>query len=208
MDSSAHLRSAVVGFVFFVAAALLLLSWLQRRDLAPLALWGLAFGVATGGTCWSPPAANLRLLVDRRRKYSDRGRLWAMWSGARLLDGRRLSILSAAWRGRRGLSLLSFAPGFFADSHGPRRSCLVPVNASYSVATAAELWRSRSDRLPSRWPAIALLLLHAAGAAIANSVRQPIRGARPGGLKAGHFRDLRIDAACDGRRLSIRQPCA
>ena len=42
---------------------------------------------------------------------------------------------------------------------GTALSCA--IGAGYTLAAAAELWRARDERLPSRNPALALLLLHA-----------------------------------------------
>jgi len=39
---------------------------------------------------------------------------------------------------------------------------MAAIGISYTLLTAWELWRSRGDNLHSRWPAIALLLMHAA----------------------------------------------
>lgn len=160
MDLTVPAAMAVIGFVFTVAAALLLLSWVQRRELAPLALWGLAFAAGAIGVLlaagrghisevWSIGVANLLIAAC----YG------ALWSGGRLLDGRRASI-PIALLGVAVWLVAFLIPGFFGDRTA-RAMLLVAVNVSYTVATAVGLWRARGDRLPSRWPAIALLLLHA-----------------------------------------------
>ncbi len=161
MEISAHAALAVVAFAFTVGGALLLLSWVQRRELAPLALWGLAFGAGAIGLslaaargqiadAWSIGVANILIAAA----YG------AIWSGGRLLDGKRASI-PIALLGVATWLVAFLIPGFFGNGTA-RATLLVVVNVAYTLATAAELWRARGDRLPSRWPAICLLLVHAA----------------------------------------------
>lgn len=160
MDITLPAALAVIGFVFLVAAGLLLLSWLQHRELTPLGLWGMAFGLGAAGVIlvsvrgevahvWSILVANVLIALG----YG------AIWSGARLFAGRRV-IVWAALGGAATWPAAAAVPGFYDDAVA-RAVLAVTVNATYTLAAAAELWRSRDDSLPSRWPAIALLLLHA-----------------------------------------------
>ncbi len=98
---------------------------------------------------WSIGAANLLIAAG----YG------AMWSGARVFDGRRPNL----WIGLGGVAVwlaAALIPGFYADPSA-RASLSFVVKFSYTLATVMELWRTRGDRLPSRWPAIVLLLGHA-----------------------------------------------
>jgi diguanylate cyclase (GGDEF)-like protein len=160
MDLSLPSALAVVGFVFFVAAALLLLSWLQRRDLVPLGLWGMAFALGAAGTVlvaargqipdvWSIVAANALIAAG----YG------TMWNGARLFDGRR-PLVWAALAGVAIWLVAMFIPRISGDP-AARASMMAAIGIVYTLATAVELWRTRSESLPSRWPAIVLLVLHA-----------------------------------------------
>ncbi len=154
----------VIGFVgvaFFLAAVLLLLSWLQQPDLAPLSLWSLGFGLAAAGALliaarghipdfWSIVVANALLAAA----YG------ALWSGARRLDGRP-ALAGWALAGVAVWLVAMLVP----EIHGDLRSRValkVATGVTYTLLTAFELWRSRGDGLPSRWPAIVVLLIHAA----------------------------------------------
>lgn len=160
---------ALVGFVFFVAAALLLLSWLQQRQYAPLGLWGLAFGLAAAGTLllavrgqlpdfWTIVVANALLAVA----YG------TMWCGARRFGGRR-TPLALALAGAIVWLVAMLDQSLYLEVTF-RSGLMTVVGCGYTLATAYELWRSRDARLPSRGPAIALLLVHA----LALPVRIPL----------------------------------
>lgn len=150
----------LVGFAFLVAAALLLLSYLQQRQLAPLGLWSLAFGLAALGTIllaargqildvWSTVLANSLLAAA----YG------VMWAGARRFDGRRGRPFAAM----AGVAvwLLAISDPRIYSSIPARTGIMACIGVVYTLLTVIELWRSRSDALPSRWPVIVLLLVHA-----------------------------------------------
>lgn len=160
MDFALPSALAVVGFVFFVAAALLLLSWAQRRDLAPLGLWGMAFALGAAGTILIATRGQipdyLSIIVANGLIAAGYG---AVWSGARLFDGRR-PLVGAALAGVAVWLLAMLIPAIYQNP--PARSVvMVSIGIVYSLATVTELWRSRDDGLPSRWPAIILLIAHA-----------------------------------------------
>jgi diguanylate cyclase (GGDEF)-like protein len=150
----------LVGFAFLVAAALLLLSYLQQRHLAPLGLWSLSFGLGATGTIllamrgqvpdfWSILVANALVAAA----YG------AMWAGARRFDGRG----GRPWAAIAGVAVWLAAmqvPEFYA-APTVRSALMAAIGIGYTVLTVIELWRSRGDGLPSRWPAIVLLLVHA-----------------------------------------------
>lgn len=151
----------LVGFAFLIAAALLLLSYLQQRQLAPLGLWSLSFGLAAIGTIliaargqipdvWSTILANSLLAAA----YG------IMWAGARSFDGRR--SLPLAGMAGVGVWLLAIGDPGIHDSYAARSAIMAAIGIVYTLLTVFELWRSRSDGIPSRWPVIVLLLVHAA----------------------------------------------
>jgi len=172
MEISLPLALSLIGFVFLVAAGLLLMTWAQRRELAPLGLWGLAFGLAAIGSAlvagrghiadaWSIVIADVLIAAA----YA------AMWSGARLFGGRPL----LPWAASVGIVLAlvaTLSPGIGTDA-SLRAMVMVGIGIAYTLATAAEIYRSRRDDLPSRWPAVLLLLVHAA----ALPTRVPLVGA-------------------------------
>jgi diguanylate cyclase (GGDEF)-like protein len=83
-----------------------------------------------------------------------------MWSGARVFEGRK-PLVVAAVAGAAAWLLTILSPDFYAWP-AARASLMTTIGIVYTLLTAMELWRARGDRLHSRWPAIALLVLHAA----------------------------------------------
>ena len=81
-----------------------------------------------------------------------------LWTAARLFEGRaprpHLALIGGlVW-------LLACALPAFRDSLGARVVLACVVYGGYMLAAAGELWRGRDEPLLSRWPAIALLVLH------------------------------------------------
>jgi diguanylate cyclase (GGDEF)-like protein len=151
----------VSAFALTVAGALLLISWLQHRKLTALALWGVAFAMGAVATfliaernnipdIWSILAANAVLAAA----YG------MMWSGARLFESRRPSVVAAA-AGVAAWLIACAIPTFYATPTA-RAVLMTGIGITYTLLTVYELWRVRGDGLLSRWPAIILLTLHAA----------------------------------------------
>lgn len=161
MDLGLPTAAAILGFALAVASALLLISWLQHRTLPALGLWGLAFGlgcVAIG-------------LIGARGRISDLLSIvvantflalgyGVMWSAARKFDGRE-AIIAAALAGAIVWVAAMAIPVWYASPVG-RASLMMLIGMVYTLLTAFELWSARESGLPSRWLAVALLLLHAA----------------------------------------------
>jgi diguanylate cyclase (GGDEF)-like protein len=149
----------VSAFTLALASALLLFSWLQHRSITALVLWATSFALGAVATAlhaaqhtdvpdfWPAFASNVTLAVG----YG------LLWSGARLYDSRRISIL-AAIAGALIVMLL------FTSVYGTpvyRSALMCCVGVTYTLLTAWELWRGRGDQLNSRLAIIALLLFHA-----------------------------------------------
>jgi len=149
------------GLVGTTAGVLLLFFWLHDRRVAALALWGSAFVLVSLGSA----------LVVTRANAAD---VWSsqvgpvmtltgyglMWCGARSFEGRSLhfplAVLGAVvW-------LAAMQVDAFVGAPALRMRLSSATIVIYSLATAAEYWRARDPGLISRWPAIALLLVHAA----------------------------------------------
>ncbi len=164
----------IAVFVCAVAGLLLLLSWLQSRNVRALALWassliigsiGVALIAARGdiSNTWSIAVANAILAVAY-------GMLWA---GVRNFNGRATStplVLAGAviW-------LVACQIEAFFTSPQARTALMSAVVASYSLLSAWELWRGRREGLMFRVPVILLLLVHTAFFV----VRIPLAGALP-----------------------------
>ena len=151
---------AVTAFITVISGALMLFAWLQNRSEPALALWGLGYLIGTvGGAClvrsssdvptWSICAGNALLCCA----YG------TMWAGARSFEGRRprLSLVvagAAIW-----IAACQF-PSFY-QSNDARVALACVIFASYSLLCAREMWFPRDCELMSRWPTLALAVIHA-----------------------------------------------
>lgn len=152
---------AITVFTPALAGSLLLLSWLQHRSIAALALWGTGFITASLATA---------LIIVGRGTIPD---FWSiivgnavlataygiLWSGARKFEGKNTSPL---------LALLGAALWIAACSIGPiyarpeaRAAVIAAIAIAYTLLAISELWRGRDDG-GWRWPIVLLLLGHAA----------------------------------------------
>jgi diguanylate cyclase (GGDEF)-like protein len=148
-------------FAAVVAGLLLLLSWLQNRNVLALAFWsagsiiggvGIALLAARGdiSDVWSITVANASIAVG----YG------ILWGAARHFTGRPVSVAFMLAGAIIWVAACQFAPFF-----GAPRARVVLMSAiivAYSLLTACEFWRSRDDGLLSRIPIVVFLLVHAA----------------------------------------------
>jgi diguanylate cyclase (GGDEF)-like protein len=163
---------AIAVFAPALAGCLLLLSWLQHRRVKALAIWGSAFITA---------AVAATLIIIARGRVPD---FWSivlgnallaaayglLWYGARMFDEKRAPV---------GLGLAGVIVWLIACSIGPlyaepenRATTMAAIGIVYTLLTAFELWRGRSNEI-WRWPIIIVLLLHA----VAIPIRVPLAGA-------------------------------
>jgi diguanylate cyclase (GGDEF)-like protein len=162
---------AIIGFTSAVAGALLLMSWLQHRNVLALVPWGIAFVlvaisaalIAARGAIpdiWSIAIANAILALA----YG------SMWSGARIFEGRPPRVIGALAGALIWLTACTIDA--FYSTPMARTMLMTAIGITYSLLTAAEFWRPRDDALASRWLIIVLLLVHAA----ALPLRIPLAG--------------------------------
>jgi hypothetical protein len=151
---------AIAVFTPAVAGCLLLLSWLQHRTVVALGVWGFGFITASVATTliivargtiadfWSIIVGNALLAVA----YG------ILWSGARKIDGKNVSILALAgvalW-----LAACSIGPIYARPE--ARATVMAAIGICYTLLAVLELWRGRGDGA-WRWPIVVLLLAHAA----------------------------------------------
>jgi diguanylate cyclase (GGDEF)-like protein len=142
-----------------VLGLFLLLAWIQDRSIRALAWWGAAYLV--GGL-----AAALWGMHDVMSRAFTVDVVYALlfmacgiiWTGARLFHSR--PVLPYAMFGGAMLWLITCQSPIFTESGAHRMILGSLVIASYTLATAYELWRERSEQLFSRWPAICVLVVH------------------------------------------------
>jgi diguanylate cyclase (GGDEF)-like protein len=163
---------AIAVFAPALAGCLLLLSWLQHRRVKALAIWGSAFILAAVAAALIIVARGIipdfwSIIVGNALLAAAYGLLWC---GARMFDEKKAAI---------GLCLVGVIIWLIACSIGPfyaqpenHASLVAAIGILYTLLTAFELWRGRSDEI-WRWPIIIVLLLHAA----AIPIRVPLAGA-------------------------------
>jgi diguanylate cyclase (GGDEF)-like protein len=164
----------IAVFVSAVAGFLLLLSWLQNRNVRALAFWASALLIGSIGVAliaargdisdtWSIAVANAILATA----YG------MMWAGVRNFDGRATSA-PLVFAGAVIWLVACHIDAFFTSPQA-RTALMSAIVVSYSLLSAWELWRGRREGLTFRLPVIILLLVHTAFFA----VRIPLAGALP-----------------------------
>jgi diguanylate cyclase (GGDEF)-like protein len=145
-------------FVTTILGFFLLFAWVQDRSIRALAWWGAAYligGVSVAAFTMQDSLSNaLSLAIGNALLFLACG---VIWSGARLFHGRQVRPIwmfagAIAW-----LTALTM-PGFAASMNGRIVLSSIAISA-YTLLTAFELWHGRKERLLSRWPAIAVLVL-------------------------------------------------
>jgi diguanylate cyclase (GGDEF)-like protein len=151
---------AVAGFVTVIGGLLLLFSWMQNRKVPALALWGLGYLLGAAGTA----LLSLRGIVPNAWSVCGAVALLCsaygvMWAGARCFEGRHIR-LSAMFAGAAIWLCACQFDGFY-QSEQARVVLASVILASYALLNAREVLHARDKELMSRWPTLALLVLHA-----------------------------------------------
>jgi diguanylate cyclase (GGDEF)-like protein len=174
MPLDVHTLFVIAVLVLAVAGLLLLLTWLQNRNVVALAMWAAAFMIQSVGVAlisvrgaipdlWSITIANAIIAAG----YG------IMWGGARNFNGRPTSlplVLAGA-----AIWLLACQVDAFFVSPWARAGLMSAIIVAYSVLSAWEFWQGRDEGLMSRLPIIVFLLVHAAVVII----RIPLAGSLP-----------------------------
>lgn len=150
---------AVTVFISVTGGLLLLFSWLQNRSEQALAFWGVGYLVGSAGSGllalagWIPNAwsigAGIALICCA---YG------VMWAGARSFEGRHVHNTlvfagAALWLAAYQLHTFGAVPACIMVS--------AIILAAYTLGGAWEVWHARDRELMSRWPTLALLIVHA-----------------------------------------------
>ena len=161
MDIGLPTAIIIAGFTFAAAATLLLLSWFQRRDLTALGVWGFAFAIGAVAVALIGARGHIPDVLSIIFANTLLALAYGMmWSGARLFEKRQAFVVESML-GALVWLIAMLVPSLYGWPEA-RASVMATIGISYTLLTAWELWRSRGDNLHSRWPAIALLLMHAA----------------------------------------------
>jgi hypothetical protein len=159
MDLDVRTMFVVTISVTAILGFLLIFAWCQQRKIRSLAWWGSAHLIASVAVWmigsrgslsnfWSIDIANALLFVASGM----------IWTGARLFDGHRISLIGI-FGGAVAWLLAGQTAGFMATPDGPIifSSMIIAV---YTFGAAIEFWRGRQENLLSRLPLIVMLSMH------------------------------------------------
>jgi diguanylate cyclase (GGDEF)-like protein len=142
-----------------VLGLFLLFAWIQDRSIRALAWWSAAYLVGgLAAALWNMHEAISRALTVDIVFALLFVACGIIWTGARLFHMR--PTLPGTMFGGAILWLIACQMPIVHESDNYRIMLGSLVIASYTLATAFELWRERSEQLFSRWPAIAVLTTH------------------------------------------------
>ncbi len=151
---------AVMAFFSLTGGVLLLFGFAQNPKTPALALWGV--GYLLGAAAATVLAVPLQLPEDWSIGIANTlmcGSYGMMWAGARSFEGRRVH----PWLVAAGASiwLAAFQVEGFAQSAHARIALVSAITATYALLGARELWYARDRELFSRWPTLAVVVMHA-----------------------------------------------
>ncbi len=168
MNLDVETLSVVTVFVTALVGTLLVFAGLQNRSIRAPIWWGAAHMVNAAGL-------GVGLALSRASGAgADSAASYAMsnlgdalilvaygltWSGARIFDGRKTSLLRVAAAPALWL-LLCRLPALAGDADLEFAGMSVLL-AALTLLTAGELWRGRAESLASRWPCVVVLAAQA-----------------------------------------------
>jgi len=139
---------------------LLIVAWVQQRNVRALAWWGSAYLIgASSIALWGAPAPLYRLPPELPQALTFLA-CGMVWNGVRLFHGRRL-LPTAAFAGAVAWLVLCQLP-IFQQVSNERIALGVVVVATYTFFIASELRRERRKSLYSRTAAVLVPCVHAA----------------------------------------------
>jgi diguanylate cyclase (GGDEF)-like protein len=144
-------------FVTTILGLFLLFAWVQDRSIRALAWWGAAYligGISVAIYTMQDTPNALTIAIGNALLFVACG---VIWSGARLFHGREVKPLWM-FAGAIAWLIALTVPSFVASSNGRIVLSSLAISA-YTILTAMELWGGRRERLLSRWPAFAVLVL-------------------------------------------------
>ncbi len=146
----------VATLVAAMLGGLLLYFWRQEK-IAALGWWGAAYligGAAVAG--WTIGAPYLHPAILTAFNVIGLVACGMVWNAARVFHGKRTSPVTFC----AGAVLFALASLQFDEGSPLRLYVGAGIVATYTVLTASELWSERRKSYKSRWPAIAVPVLH------------------------------------------------
>jgi len=177
---------AVTVFIVALGGLLLLFSWLQNRSTQALALWGIGYLLAAAGAAlpaaqgfvpnvWTIVVANALICLA----YG------VMWGGARCFEGRPIRLYQMLCGAAIWVAACQIE-GFYqsVQARVVLHSCIL---ATYALLSAREIWHARDRELISRWPALAIVVLHAGFVLARIPLADALADALPAPIGTGHL---------------------
>ncbi len=146
------------SFISACAGLVLLAAWWQNRTIPALAVWAASDIIMGAGIlCFA-----LAFISQQAIWFLLGGGFVAvapglMWKAARALDAKPAPILLVL----AGVVIV-VGGGAIPYSRAVAPLLSETVGAAYALAGAVSLWSGRRERLPARWPLVALMALHGA----------------------------------------------
>jgi diguanylate cyclase (GGDEF)-like protein len=160
------------GFVSGIACLLLLVAWLQFRSAPAIPWWAAASALnALAVTALAPGYDRQQpVLVALGAGLIPLGAA-AIWAGTRAFGGR-----SVPWWTFPAVATIWLASGLLPVPGGPPNAWVLAtltVSTLLFIAACVELWLGRAENLPTQWPLIIVIGVHAAvcGLGVADAAR-------------------------------------
>ncbi len=146
----------VATLVAVLLGGLLLYFWRQEK-IAALGWWGAAYIVGGASIAtWTVGGAHLHPAIPMALTVAGLVACGMVWNAARVFHGKATSPIAFC-----GGAVLFALGGLQLGEGSPLRLLLgAGIVAAYAVLTADELWSDRRKAYKSRWPAIAVPVLH------------------------------------------------
>ena len=157
MHLDMHTMSAVSVAVTAVLGGVLLFTWARERESPLVGWWGLALMIQATGVALSaaasPVSSGALLGLGGASIILGCG---IKWKAAREFAYRQARLL---WVILGPVGYLLAAQSGYLQSFDYRLAAVCTILSVYDFAAATELARCNGERLPSRWPAVALLVV-------------------------------------------------
>lgn len=146
----------VATLVAAMLGALLLFFWRQEK-IAALGWWGLAYLIGGAAMAiWTIAGPFLHPAVATALNVVGLIACGMVWNAARVFHGKRTNPIALC----AGAVLWALAGLPLGEGSSLRMLLGAAIVAAYAVLTANELWSERRKTYKSRWPAIAIPVLH------------------------------------------------
>ena len=152
--------SAVSVAVTIVLGGVLLFTWAREREGPLVGWWGLALLIQAAGVAFvaAAPVTTSTLLPIGAASIILGCAI--KWKAARDFAHRQVRLL---WVVLGPVAFLLVAQFGYLQSFDHRLAAVCTILAAYDFAAAAELARCNGEQLPSRWPAVGLLVVTGLG---------------------------------------------